>query len=618
MCGLVAVIASEPRDVDLAGALSALRHRGPDGAGQVHWPGPGLAVRAGAGAGRAHLGHVRLAIIDRSPAGAQPMATADGRHWLVLNGEIYNHAELRRCLEAAGERFRGRSDTEVALAALARWGREEALARFEGMFALVHLDARDGSVLAARDPFGIKPLYHARCDRGLAFASEPTALLRLPGVDRTTDPGRLWDYLAHGVTDHGSGTLFRGISQVAAGTAMELAADGAMRSWRHWQPPAAGSGRLPPAAAARLLRDRLLASVRSHLRSDVPVGVALSGGIDSSAIACAMRRVEPGACIDAFTYAPDDPAISEADHAQAVAARIGARWHRVTIDPATVGDRLASLVAAHGEPFGSTRILAQHAVFAAARAAGVVVMLDGQGADELFAGYDHYQSWRLAGLLAAGHPGRALRLALAQRRWPGRAPWRIVLRGLADGCAAARDITTAPWWAEPGWFADHGIALGQRFGRHRGGRLLADELAESRTTTHLPGLLRYEDRNAMLNGVESRLPFLARPLAAAAIALPEAALIGPDGSSKRILRLALRGLVPDRILDRRDKLGFATPADDWLRRCPGLVERALAADLPGIDRSAVRRRLADPQMRHGFLAWRLVNYGLWYEHLVRA
>jgi asparagine synthase (glutamine-hydrolysing) len=624
MCGLFAMIAPEPIDLDLGQALDLMRHRGPDGRGTIRWPGPGSMAIAGAGPGLVHLGHVRLAILELSDLGAQPMSSPDGRHWLILNGEIYNHVELRRELESTGWVFRGRSDTEVALAALIRWGVERALQRFTGMFALLLLDTSDGSVVAARDPFGIKPLYHATCAHGLALASEPQVLASLPGVGSDVDAERLWHYLGHGVTDHGDGTLFAGVRQIPGGHyAIIRQGRSPLETRRYWQPPPiAEPAPAEPSVLAERLRHLLLESVRLHLRSDVPVGVAVSGGLDSSAIICAMRHLAPHAEIHAFTYDADDPAIAESGWAARAVEWTGARWHRVSVGREDMSDQLASLVSAMGEPFGSTSILAQHAVFQAARSSGIRVMLDGQGADELFAGYGFYQSWRVASLIASGHATQAFDLIMAQGRWPGRSRMRTAWRSIAACLPAAsrRWISgltvrgAAPWWADRRWFAGRGVAVSSPFHGHRPRLALMQELHESVACSQLPGLLRYEDRNSMRNSVESRVPFLTTGMADFALGLPEAQLVGPDGTAKRILRDALRGLVPDALLDRRDKIGFATPESSWLRSCPGLIEQALAAEPPGLDIDAVRRRLASGRLIPGrsFLPWRLVNYGLWH------
>jgi asparagine synthase (glutamine-hydrolysing) len=509
------------------------------------------------------------------------------------------------------------------MAALVRWGVDDALKRFIGMFAFVLLDADDGSVVAARDPFGIKPLYHARFGNGIAFSSEPGVLSALPGVDRQVDPNRLWEYLAFGVTDHGDKTLVVGIGQVPpAHIAVLTSSDPSIRLRRYWNPPeqVLDSGSDLGCMADRL-RELFLDSVRLHLRSDVPVGVALSGGIDSSAIACAIRHLDPEAEIHAFTFDAGDAGTSEVHWAALAVEHIGATWHKVGLDPSRIAFELRSLVAAQGEPFGSTSILAQHAVFQAAREAGVTVMLDGQGADELFAGYPYYQAFRVASLLSSGDICGMTSLIWSQGDWPGRS--RIAISGRAFGMLLPTGLVgigdrllcrgVQDWWADKTWFSDHGVLASSPYHRHFGRQALAGELRESIAVTNLPALLRYEDRNSMRHSVESRVPFLITTLAGFALRLPEDCLIATDGTSKALLRCALRGLVPDALLDRRDKVGFATPERAWLSACPVLIEEALAEPLPGVDRDAVRKRIQDPRgiPGRGFLTWRLINYGLW-------
>lgn len=623
MCGIFVVAARRRVHVDLPSALDRLGHRGPDARGMAHWPGPGFSVRSGFGSGLVHLGHTRLAIIDLSESGSQPMSDGSGRRWLLLNGEIYNHVELRAELESKGVGFRGRSDTEVALASMMTWGVEAALRRFVGMFAFVLFDSVDGSIFAARDPFGIKPLYHARFDQGIAFASEPGVLSALPGVDVRVDPGRVWEYLALGMTDHGANTMVSGIEQVPPAHFIEMSvSDSDIGCRRYWGPPdidtGVGIGAIDPADH---LREIFLDSVRLHLRSDVPVGIALSGGIDSSAIACAIRHLDPAAEIHAFTFDAGTDGPSEVQWAEMAVDRVGATWHRVTLDSSGIADDLRSLVAAQGEPFGGTSILAQYAVFRAARDAGIKVMLDGQGADELFAGYPHYQAYRVASLLSSGKYSDAASLIWNQGYWPGRKRYSVTGRafsmllsaGLVEIGERILGRGIQRWWVDGSWFSDHRVAASSRYHRHSGPWALADELRESIAVTNLPALLRYEDRNSMRNSIESRVPFLGLPLATFALGCPEGDLIAADGSSKAVLRRALRGIVPDVLLDRRDKVGFATPERKWMSSCPELIEEALAETLPGVDREAVRSRFRDRRgwSGGGFQMWRLVNYGLW-------
>lgn len=371
MCGIGGQIVFGDRSVDpaaLVAAARALLHRGPDGGGFLGWSGSGAAMlgREGDVARGARVGflHRRLSIIDLSPAGWQPMSSADGRFHLVFNGEIYNYRELRSELEALGHRFRSASDSEVLLAAYQQW-ETQALTRFVGMFAFAVLDTTRRSVVLARDFFGIKPLYYCHRDDGFAFASEIKALLALTRSRPRINAQRLYDYLRFGITDHTPETLFADIKQLPAAHYLHVALDdrGAPTPVRYWNPAAVSPIEISFEEAARRLRDLFLTSVRLHLRSDVPIGAALSGGIDSSSIVCAMRRIDPDHLdVHAVSYFAEDEAISEARWIEMAGRAAGASIHRVVASSESLTHDLERLIDVQEEPFGSTSIYAQRGV----------------------------------------------------------------------------------------------------------------------------------------------------------------------------------------------------------------------------------------------------------------
>ncbi|MBX3374257.1 MAG: asparagine synthase (glutamine-hydrolyzing) [Phycisphaeraceae bacterium] len=606
MCGLAGIIAEAPFDGSIAGTLcAALRHRGPDGAGILvgspdRRPVPSydaLPPHGGAGAdaprgARYAFAHTRLAILDLTAHARQPICTACGRYALLFNGEIYDHLCHRPDLERAGATFRSHGDAETLLALLAHRG-VQALGGVTGMYALAFIDFERRTVTLTRDPFGIKPLFIARRPGMTAFASEPAALLRLPGIHARADHARALTYLRSGLTDHDDGTMFAGIDHVPAGHLVEIHLDtGRPGPPRRnavvpTAPPPESGVHADLASAAAALRARLEASVRLHMLSDVPIGTALSGGIDSSAIIALMRRVlGPGPEIHAIGFCADDPAIDETRWIDRAAEAAGARVIHVRADASGLAADLSSLVRAQGEPFGSTSLFAQWCVFRAAREHGIKVMLDGQGADELFAGYRPFAAARIASLLRRGRLPAAARLLGSAAHLPG--------GGLRLGARALRDAFPACGIAggDPS-LIDRGH---RRQGRRRaetpcranspwatrGSEVLTDQLRLAVERLSLPMLLRYEDRNAMAWSVESRVPFCTSDLARFAFACDESLLIGSDGIGKRVLRQAMRGLVPDEILDRREKIAFATPERAWL---PALLPQIRAALIDGPGRA---------------------------------
>ena len=628
MCGLAAVVTLPGAKVapDLLRRFDRLlAHRGPDGSGVATFLRDG--TPANEAAADVALLHRRLAIIDLDRRADQPMASADGRYVLVFNGEIYNYVELRAELAALGHGFRTTSDTEVLIAAFAQWG-SAALDRFTGMFAFILLDRRKRELFLARDPFGIKPLFWAVGRQCVAVASEIAPLLDVPGVGRAMDLAQTSLFLAAGHTDAGQRTMFAGVRSLPAGTwaTMSLDTPAAPAPVQYWRPRIAPDTR-PFAAAARDLRELFLGSIRLHLRSDVPVGIALSGGVDSSAIVAAARAVGGSAlAIHTFSFAAEGSDVDETPFIDLAAQAAQACATRVAIKPEEIVADIDDLVASQGEPFGSLSIYAQHRVMQLAAKSGIKVMLDGQGADELFAGYRPYLARRLSELIARLRFGAAIRLVRAMLRQPG-VKAGLIAQAVEPAVparlrATARMLAGKPLlapWIDGTWFADRGLLQTGAPPRWRA-NFLHESLVQSLTETVLPALLRYEDRNSMAFSIESRVPFLTTQLADFAYAQASEHLVDGRATQKAVLRAAMRGLVPDAILDRRDKIGFATPdrlwggaLRPWFRRVLGSdTARALPWLRSQVALDALDRRVARSDA-FGFDLWRTVNLIRWIE-----
>jgi asparagine synthase (glutamine-hydrolysing) len=516
------------------------------------------------------------------------MSTADGRYHIVFNGEIYNYVELRRELEAAGTQFRSHSDTEVLLAAFIKWG-PQCLKRLVGMFAFAVFDYSARELFLARDFFGIKPFYYTEWQRGLAFASEIKGLLTLPGVSRSAHPQRLYSYLKAGKSDGGESTLFQCIRQLPPGHFIKLAIG--ETSWpqpqQYWSPQLREDLDLSFDEAALKLKELFLQSVSLHLRSDVPVGACLSGGIDSSAIVQSMRQIG-GAGLDlhTFTYADPDPILGEEKWADLVNQNTGAHAHKIRLAPEHLAEDFEALIASQDEPFLSTSIYAQYCVFRAARQAGIIVMLDGQGADEMLAGYRHFIGVRAASLVRNGRCIQAARLLRAARRLPDVTTRRLArsLTGALLPAALHRrahhflDGEEEAKWLNSDWFRSRNVVGLPPPTNGAGPQLLKKALHESLVESSLPALLRFEDRNSMASSIESRVPFLTPAIVEFVFSLPENYIVGADGTSKSVFRAAMRGIVPDPILNRRDKLGFVTQEKQWLLQLRPWVQQVLCSD----------------------------------------
>jgi len=624
MCGIAGFAASRPSGGLSAGlhrALDRLVHRGPDDGGVLFFPEPPAEPRVG-------LGNRRLSIIHPGPAGHQPMGTADGRFALTYNGEIYNYRELRRDLAAAGRPCDTPSDTAVLLEAWAAWG-TEALGRLEGMFAFALLDRRDGRLILARDPFGIKPLfYHLRPD-GVVFASELAALRAFGDVSPEVNPLPLYEYLSSAISGRGAETLFAGVRQVPPAHYVEvnLETGHVGDPVRYATPDGAPPSPLSFSEAAVELRTRILGTVGRHLRSDATLGFSLSGGLDSSTILVAAREVlGPSVPLQAYGFAADDPAISELVHQERAAAAAGATLHQVRVSAADIARDFDTVVDFQGEPFGSPVICAQYHVFRRARETGTTVLLGGQGSDEIFAGYGRDVPNRLISLARAARYAEAWQLlGAASKRW-GRSRRSFALSALMTTAPPAlhrrlrklRRSGGREDWIRTEWFAERGVHGAPRWQPHSR-HAMRERLVHVLEHWDLQALLRYEDRSAMALSLENRVPFLAAPLVRFVLSLPEAHLVNAEAEPKAILRAAMRGLVPDAILDRHDKFGFTVPVVRWLVELAPWVEEKLKGleSCPALDAAAVRQHWAAVRERHStrsaFVTWRCLTLLTWAE-----
>lgn len=606
---------------DLIGSLSRLTHRGPDDSGieksHLVWGDIGLA-------------QARLSIIDLSELGHQPMFSDDGRYALVYNGEIYNYLELKNELKELGVKFVGSSDTEVLLKAWIVWG-ESCISRLIGMFAFAVCDKQNGKLTLVRDAFGIKPLFYASQDWGFCFASEPDALLILRGSGAELNYQRAYDYLVHGDYDSNESTFFGGVNQIPPGTyaAFDLSSGRLLQTERWWSPKVIETAGLSITAASKELRELFLDSIRLHLRSDVPLGAALSGGIDSSAVVCAMRYLEPNASIHTFSYIAKDSSESEEIWVDKVNSYINAIPHSVYADSQDMMRDLDEMIICQGEPFGGTSIYAQFRVFKLAKECGVTVTLDGQGADELLAGYHGYPGPRFKSMLFQGHPFKAAKFLNSWSKWPGRSLWRGVrLAGAeflgGDLYQQLRSLTfgsNVPSWINNSYLMQQGVDLVypvQRGDSSIPERGLIAALSLAATSRGLPALLRHSDRNSMHFSIESRVPFLTTKLADFTYSLPEHYLVSNEGETKCVFRMAMRGIVPDEILDRRDKVGFSTPESDWLKNIISTPEEWLVKgpQLDFLNHDEICRQIkemASGKQKVTQQAWRWINFYKWYE-----
>ena len=606
-----------PAQTQLPQALHAMRYRGPDDQGFELYPFNPAVVA---------LGQVRLSIIDLSAAGHQPMHSRDGRWAIVFNGEIYNYRELRAELQALGHQFVSDSDTEVLLAAWVQWG-QACLPRLAGMFAFAVLDKQSATMTCVRDAFGIKPFFYtAQAGSGFRFASELPALLQLLPSKPALNWQRAYDYLVHGDYDCTPDTFYAGVHHLPPGHWLRVnlatGQPGAPQRW--WVPNITERPGWKFDDAVEQVREQFLQNIRLHLRSDVPLGAALSGGIDSSAVVCAMRHVEPDLPIHTFSYIAAGSEVNEEQWVDRVNAHVGAIAHKVVVTPQELARDLDDMIRAQGEPFGSTSIYAQYRVFQLAKENGITVTLDGQGADEMLAGYIGYPGQRLRSLLETGHWGKAWEFWHEWAQWPGRSRMlaaKYLASELTDGglYETLRKLDgkpTNPHWIRPGPLLEHGVRLNKPRIRPEfqvKGRRVMDELALSLSRRGIGSLLRHGDRNSMRFSIESRVPFLTVDMVSLMLSMPEDFLISKNGETKHIFRAAMRGIVPDNVLNRRDKIGFATPEKEWLLGMAPTVRKWLQEDLqlPFLDQAKVLQEfeaVVAGRKSYSWQVWRWVNF----------
>ena len=623
MCGIVGWVATTSA-VDrptLARMTDSLAHRGPDG--------HGLYVSSDI---RAGLGHRRLSIIDLSEAASQPMTDRTGRATLVFNGEIYNHAALRTELERAGRVFTtDHSDTETLLQAYLEWGIPDMLSRLVGMFAFAILDEDSGTVWIARDRVGIKPLYYTRIGDALLFASEVKALFEHHGLEAALDKENLFHFLMFRSLP-APRTLFRGVNKLAAGewAKMELAT-GRFTKRSYWNPLLKYRERIGIADARDELESLLSDSVADRMEADVPVGVFLSGGLDSGLLLRLATRNRPE--MNTFTVGyPGHPRVDESHGARALAKHLGAAHHEIALDESTFGDHLCNVAWFQDEPIAAPVCVPVYLLARAARSASVPVAIAGEGSDELFIGY---HSWRRMRSLQLwdNHlpdlPGRLLRrlataVALASTTPFARAP--DVIRRAAQGQPL--------FWGGAMDFAERGRReiLGPAMAGIDGDTY--DEVVrehwecfrDHRPQTDVCGWMTYLDlrfrlpelmlprldKMGMAHSVEGRVPFLDHRLVEFALALPPDFRSGPGFLGKNLLKAVASRHLPEALVHRR-KRGFQAPVGHW--KTGGFGRLYLPALLRFSERTGLfsTRGLERLLARSGDrLYFSLVNFMLWH------
>ena len=630
MCGIAGIVSTDcllqedsPRAVAMRDVIT---HRGPDDAG--------LYVDS-----HAALAHRRLSIVDLA-AGHQPLANEVDHVWIVFNGEIYNHAALRPALESAGHRYRTKSDTETIVHAYEEWG-DACVERLRGMFAFAIWDASNRRLLLARDRLGVKPLYWARVGPRLLFGSEIKAILA-SGLLRTEPNESALPELLGTRYLSGSETLFKGIHRLLPGHTLVFE-DGGVTIRQYWDVPTGADNpdveRLTEADAVGRFRELLEESVRIRLMADVPLGMFLSGGLDSSAIAALMAGMIDRP-LQTFSVAFAQRAFSELDYARQVATAIGADAHEVVIDDEDFFGALPRSIWHEDEPIAHPSSIPLYFVSELA-SKHVKVVLTGEGSDELLAGYGKYPraivNWRagaaygavpeamrewIAGTLVPQLPARIGRYARRSFLAMPRTPEAMFFDNFAAiGLGRQSTLLTSPFAAAVTADRAYGSSRGY-YERPNGRSTTLDRLLYTDLKTYLVELLMKQDQMSMASSIESRVPFLDHHLVEFAAALPPRLKLR-GFRTKWILREAVRTLLPESILTRR-KMGFPVPFALWMKERWQTVARDVL-----LDRRTRERGIIDPAAAEALVAshasgaqeggdaiWSLLNLELWYRTFI--
>jgi asparagine synthase (glutamine-hydrolysing) len=589
MCGIAGIISPAPAKLqDVNTMISCLSHRGPDG--DAVWHNDNAT---------AILGHRRLAIIDLSEAAAQPMHYLE-RYTIVHNGEIYNYKEIRESLSAKGHSFKTQSDTEVVLAAYHEW-KNECLQHFDGMFAFAIWDEQEQKLFAARDRFGEKPFYYSSVEEGLIFASEIKAFKKT-GVAKEYNGDLLLQYIANGFVqdamDAGA-TFYHNIKKLPARHYLEFyPREGSLKITPYFDIDKS-TITISPGDATQQFKELFFSSVQKRLRSDVEIGTSLSGGIDSSSVVAAIHQLKaPNAPQQAFTASFPSFEKDETGFASLIARQYGLRHHLISPSSTEMMDDLEKFLSQHDEPVSSASVYAQYKVYQSAKQHGVKVILDGQGADEVLAGYSKYLHWFLQELYSGDM--ESFKKESATFNYPFN--WKNKLAASFPSWAAIQLEQKAVKNQRRSLFNKDFIAaqLNKNSIHKPVVGTLNDILYFDVFGGPLEELLRNADRNAMAHGVEVRLPFLNDELVQFIFSLPSI-LKMHNGFTKYILRQAMDDMLPKEITWRKDKIGFEPPQEQWMKN-PLLQEKIQEAKKKLVQErilnSAVVRQPIKPKAAH--------------------
>lgn len=630
MCGFFSIISFRYKDCreELKKVNQTIFHRGPDQAGVLSYSkDKGMNFTTNINnvpISPIHILHRRLSILDLSEHGVQPMLSNCGNYAISFNGEIYNFIEIKEDLQSKGVSFRTTTDTEVLLEAYKYWG-ADCLLKCIGMFSFIILDVKKQKLFCGRDFFGIKPFYYHHSEDALIIASEPKALLQVSSVSRAVNPQMAYEYLVFGRQEGTKESFFKNILQLPPAHYVEFDLDAyaPAKTVRYWSIDDIKPFKGTKAEAASQLKTLFDESIRIHMRSDVEVAANLSGGIDSSSIVMtASRFLGSEKKLRTISFIPDDKALSEESWIDVVNQESGSRSEKIFPQSTNLIQEIENLIYIQDEPFGSTSAFAQYEVFKQIKNLNIKVVLDGQGADELLAGYRGYLFTRFTSLVRNFNFIEAFRFGIASGTLPNlstQSPVRFVLGKARRLFYTPTTKLYMPEFLRENWFMGEGVhpfAYPQFNSRNS----MLEQLKHTFFESSLPHLLRVADRNSMHASVESRVPFLTPDLVKFIFSLPESYIIGEDATTKSVFRDAMQGIVSPLILSRRDKIGFSTPEEQWLKEHKDWVLAVFRSDaarlIPCINGDKMEiewKKLLNGETKFDWHFWRWINFIRWSD-----
>ena len=564
MCGFYGSISAEFNYSEsfLKDISNSINHRGPD----AH-----NFIKDFVGKNHIYLDHCRLSIIDLSKNGTQPFVSEDKNFILVFNGEIYNFYEIREKLEKKNIKFKTKTDTEVLLQAWIMWGKD-CLNQFSGMFAFSILDKRKQKIFLVRDNFGMKPLYYYKDKNNLFFASEIICILKILKRKVTVNTNKSYDYLIYGNHDDNHETFFSEIFQLRPGEllSMDLATN-FIEKQKWWNPKTNLIDNISFETAKNNIKKTFLESVKKHLISDVEIGVALSGGVDSSAIACAIKNLYPEKKINLLSFIPEHEKDNEIYWIEKVEKYLGEKSLKISQSNINLIQTIDELIELQGEPFSDTTILAEYLIFKEAKKKGIKVLLMGHGGDEVFVGYDGFPGAIIKTYFKNNQFISLLKFCFHWKNRTKQSYFSLIKKiskeifdyKIRDYLLNLIGFKKKPDWISSNYLKNNSVSLGSKFEKINfvNNRNLANKQLENIFFNSLPAMLRYADRSSMKNSIECRLPFLNEDLINQCLSFPENFLVSKEGNTKYIFKESMKNIVPKDIINRKDKIGYLNNND---------------------------------------------------------